>query len=187
LGVRYNRGDADGAWLSLYGRLTLARKQRVFRSGGDESLNQYIGEFESDAVIPLRSVLHVRNSLVYSGVESNERVVPLPELFYLGGARTLRGYKENQFSGRRVAAARTELLLGKTRTENAYLFGDVGYVFRETLTPDDTVDRDELVRVGYGFGLRTRSRLGNVDLSFGIGRKLSLQQTKVHVLLEQRF
>ncbi len=187
LGVRYDRGDIDGAWLSLHGRLTVARKQRVLRSGGDESLNQYIGELETDAVIPLRSILHLRNALVYRGVESDERIVPLPELFYIGGARTLRGYKENQFSGRRVATARTELLLGRTRSENAYLFSDVGYVFRETLTPDGNVDRDELVRAGYGFGLRTRSRLGNVDLSFGVGRKLSLEQTKVHVLLEQRF
>jgi outer membrane protein assembly factor BamA len=188
LGVRLRRDVADARWRgSVYTRLSVARKQRVLREGGDESLTQYIGEVESRVSVRLRPILHVRNELTYRGLESDERVVPLSELFYVGGARTLRGYKENQFSGRRAATARTELLLGRTRAENVYVFGDVGYVFRETLNPDDEVERDEIVRAGYGFGLRTRSRLGNVDLSFGVGEKLSLQQTKVHVLLEQNF
>lgn len=188
LGVRLRSEAAERRWnAGVYTRLSVARKRRILREGGDESLTQYIGEVETEASVRLRPVLHVRNELVYRGLESDERTVPLSELFYIGGARTLRGYKENQFSGRRVATARTELLLGRTRTENVYLFGDVGYVLRETFTPDDVVDRSEIVRAGYGFGLRTGSRLGNVDLSFGVGEKLSLQQTKVHVLLQQSF
>jgi outer membrane protein assembly factor BamA len=178
---------APGNAVSVRVRIGVAWKQRILRGGGDESLNQYIPEVETNVALRLRPVLHLQNTLVYRGLESNERVVPLSEVFYIGGARTLRGYKENQFNGRRVATARTELLLGRTRNENVYLFADVGYVLREALTPDDTVDREEIVRAGYGFGLRTGSRLGNVDLSFGVGEKLSLQQTKVHVLLVQSF
>lgn len=186
LGLRLRGGGPEGgAW--MYTRFTLAEKRRILRGGGDERLEQYITEVETDAIVRLRPVLLLHNALVYRGLESDERIVPLSERFYIGGARTLRGYKENQFNGRRVATARTEILLGRTRDENVYLFGDVGYVLRETLTPDDTVVRDEIVRAGYGFGLRTRSLLGNVDLSFGVGEKLSLQQTKVHVLLEQNF
>jgi outer membrane translocation and assembly module TamA len=41
--------------------------------------------------------------------------------------------------------------------------------------------------VGYGFGVRSRSRVGTIDLSFAIGETFSLQQTKIHVLLEQNF
>jgi outer membrane protein insertion porin family len=186
LGARYLGGGADAS-LGVKGRFTLARKKRIPREGDPESLNQYITEVETDAVVRVGPVLHLRNALRYRGLESNEKTVPLSELFYIGGARTLRGYKENQFSGRRTATAQTELLLGRTRSENVYVFGDVGYVLRESLLPDGGVDRSELVRAGYGFGLRTQSRLGNVDLSFGVGEKLSLRQTKVHVLLEQSF
>jgi outer membrane protein insertion porin family len=184
LGARLQRDVAGARWRA---GVSVARKRRILRDGGDESLTQHIGEVETDVTVRLRDVLHIRNELVYRGLESSERIVPLSELFYIGGARTLRGYKENQFSGRRIATARTELLLGRTRAENVYLFGDVGYVLRETLTAADVVERSENVRAGYGFGLRTRSRLGNVELSFGVGEKLSLQQTKVHVLLEQSF
>jgi outer membrane protein assembly factor BamA len=187
LGARYRRGVIDGNVFSARARMGVAWKRRVLREGGDESLNQYIPEVEVEAAVRLRPVIHARTALVYRGLESSERIVPLSEVFYIGGARTLRGYKESQFNGRRVATARNELLLGRTRVENVYLFADVGYVLRETLTAADTVDRDEIVRAGYGFGLRTASRLGNVDLSFGVGEKLSLQQTKVHVLLVQSF
>ena len=40
---------------------------------------------------------------------------------------------------------------------------------------------------GFGFGVRSASRLGRIDLSFAVSDGLSLQQTKVHVLLEQNF
>jgi outer membrane protein assembly factor BamA len=186
-GLGIHRGGTRGNSLAALTRATVARKRRIARDGPDETLSQYIFEVETDAVVSLRPVLYLRNALVYRGLESNEDIVPLSERFYVGGARTLRGYKENQFNGRRVATARTELLLGRSRNENVYLFTDVGYILRETLTPEGRVDRDELVKTGYGFGLRTRSRVGNVELSFGVGEKLSLKQTKVHVLLEQSF
>jgi outer membrane protein assembly factor BamA len=187
LGVRFHRGGASGHSMDVLTRFTVARKRKVFRDRPDQTLAQYIAEVETDVVVALGRVLRARNALVYRGLESNEDVVPLSERFYIGGARTLRGYKENQFNGRRVATARTELLLGRTRAENVYVFGDVGYVLRENLTAQGNVERDEIVRAGYGFGLRTGSPLGNVDLSFGVGEKPSLQQTKVHVLLEQSF
>jgi outer membrane protein assembly factor BamA len=186
-GVGVHRGGTRGSSLAVLARATVARKRRIAREGPDETLSQYIAEVETDAVLSLRPILHLRNALVYRGLESDEDVVPLSERFYIGGARTLRGYKENQFNGRRVATARTELLLGRSRNENVYLFADVGYALRETPTPEGRVDREELVKTGYGFGLRTRSRVGNVELSFGVGEKLSLKQTKVHVLLEQSF
>ena len=46
---------------------------------------------------------------------------------------------------------------------------------------------DAIGLLGYGFGVRSASPLGRIDLSFAVSDDLSLEQTKVHVLLEQNF
>jgi outer membrane protein insertion porin family len=120
-------------------------------------------------------------------IESKEDLVPVSEQYTLGGAATLRGYRENQFHSRRVAYSRSELLLGRSRSENAYLFADGGYFLDENVSPAGAVISNDRFRFGYGFGLRTASRVGNIDISFGVGEKLSLQQTKVHVILNRSF
>jgi hemolysin activation/secretion protein len=124
---------------------------------------------------------------VAQSLESDEDVVPLPEQFYLGGARTVRGYREDQFHGRRVGYARNELRLGRTPREGFYIFTDAGYVLQPTTAADGTPSQDGLGLLGHGFGIRSASRLGRIDLSFAVSGEFSLEQTKVHVLLEQNF
>jgi len=190
VGASFLRGNKRrrGGFADLKARGTFAHKQNTFRdTDSTETLNQYIIEFEGESTVPLWSNLMLRFVPVYRGIESNERIVPISEQFFVGGARTLRGYKENQFHGRRIATLRNEILLGPSRWENLYALADLGYIWQETLLPDDQVDKEELWRVGYGFGVRTRSPVGNIDLSFAVGERLSLTQTKVHVFLEQNF
>jgi outer membrane protein assembly factor BamA len=168
-------------------RFTLARKTSYYRDTDDtESLNQYILEFEGDGSVGLLRSLSLYLGLVYRGLESDEETVPLSEQFYIGGARTLRGYRENQFHGPRVATTRTELRVGSTADENLFLFVDTGYVEQRLEVPEGVVGTD-IFKVGYGFGLRTRSQVGVIGLSFGLGEEVSLGQAKVHILLEQNF
>jgi outer membrane protein assembly factor BamA len=150
-------------------------------------VSQYIFEARLGVTTDLTRNSHGAVEIVYRGIESDEEYVPLSEQFYVGGAGTVRGYRENQFHGRRVGYARSELRLGKSRRENAYLFVDAGYVLEETQDADGLVAAGEEYPIGYGFGLRTESRVGNIDISFGVGEELSLQQTKVHVILNRRF
>lgn len=187
-GVSLARGSAKRkAYFKAGLRLTLARKTRYLRGAPDgETIAQYVVEFHGEGSVRLRPIVRAGFVLQYKGLESNETVLPISERFYIGGARTLRGYKENQFNGRRVATLRSELRLGRRPKENVYVFTDAGFVAREKSDDGDVV-REDVFKAGYGFGLRTRSRVGNVDLSFGVGDKLSLQQTKVHVFLEQNF
>lgn len=180
-GSRSRTGFAE-----IVARATYARKTNYPREGGGtESVTQLIGEVEGEATTSVATNLHLRFAPVFRTLESREATVPLSEQFYIGGARTLRGYRENQFHGRRVATMASELLVGPGRWENGYLFVDVGYVRQEGVEPG--APAADLWRAGYGFGLRTASAVGNIDLSFAVGEKPSLQQTKVHVLLEQRF
>ena len=184
--LRGNRRHTD--FFNLDARFTWARKHNTWREpDSTASLNQYIFEAEGEATASFGRLLHGRMAGVYRGLESDETFVPLSEQFYIGGARTLRGYKENQFHGRRVATLSTELLVGPGRWENGYVFVDAGYVLQETRQADGTILSNNTFPVGFGFGLRTESTVGNIDLSFAVDDELSLRQTKVHVLLEQNF
>jgi hypothetical protein len=166
---------------------TIARKKSYGRDTDETiSINQYILEFDGEGSLGLPRSTAFFLELVYKGLESVEDVVPLSEQYYVGGARTLRGYRENQFHGRRVALARAEFRIGGSPQENLYVFVDNGYILQETLA-ENRVVREDLFKTGYGFGLRTRSQVGVVGLSFGLGEEVSLGQAKVHILLEQNF
>jgi outer membrane protein assembly factor BamA len=181
--------DRKHAFADVEARVTLARKRSYFRDdGGAIATNQYILEFEGEGSVGLMRALSLYLGLAYRGLQSNEALVPLSEQFYIGGARTLRGYRENQFHGRRVGTSRTELRLGSSPRENVFLFVDTGYVLQETFDANaDHVVRRDTFKTGYGFGLRSRSQLGVIGLSFGFGDEVSLGRAKVHILLEQNF
>jgi hypothetical protein len=166
---------------------TAARKRSYARDTDEtETVNQYILAFDGEGSVRLMRSTAFFLELIYNGLESAEDILPLSEQYYVGGARTLRGYRENQFHGRRVALARAELRIGGSSQENLYVFVDNGYIFRETQT-DTGIVAEDLFKTGYGFGLRTRSQVGVVGLSFGLGDDVSLGQAKVHILLEQNF
>ena len=185
------RGDARRqTFADIETRFTLARKKNHFREDeGVWSINQYIVEVEGEGSVGLARALSLYLGIAYRGLESDEAVIPLSEQFYVGGARTLRGYRENQFHGRRVGTTRTELRLGSAPGENLFLFVDTGYILQEPAAGAGTefVASTDVFKAGYGFGLRTRSQVGVIGLSFGIGDEVSFGQAKVHILLEQNF
>jgi outer membrane protein assembly factor BamA len=189
--VSLTRGDVRrNTFGDIETRLTLARKRSYFRDDAESlGVNQYIVEINAEGSAGLSERLSLYLGLSYRGLESDEPLVPVSEQFYIGGARTLRGYRENQFHGRRAGFSRAEMRLGSTSRENLYLFFDTGYVLQESpAAPEaDLVLRNDLLKYGYGFGLRTHSQVGVIGLSFGFGDEVSLGRAKVHILLEQNF
>jgi outer membrane protein assembly factor BamA len=77
--------------------------------------------------------------------------------------------------------------VGKSNRENGYLFVDGGYVLEESMSAAGDLSKNDEYPVGYGFGLRTESKVGNIDISFGVGDEISLRATKVHVILNRSF
>jgi hypothetical protein len=43
------------------------------------------------------------------------------------------------------------------------------------------------VKNGFGFGLRSSSKLGTVEMSFGVGERLALEETRIHISLIESF
>jgi len=181
--------DRAGSYLRLAGGVTFAFKHNSYRddNSGPGDVRQTIYDGTAGMMIPAWRNLHVAIDGRLEWLDSDEQDVPLSEQFYVGGARTVRGYRESQFHGRRVAYARNELRLGRSVKDGFYAFVDAGYVRQETPQSDGTTLVDGTGLTGYGFGVRSLSRAGRLDLSFAVSDGLSLRQTKVHVILEQNF
>jgi outer membrane protein assembly factor BamA len=118
---------------------------------------------------------------------SNEPVVPFYDLDPVGGARSLRGYREGQFRAARWGVARAEFGVFPVRGGRAYAFVDQGLLYRPFLDatgrPVSTTD----YHLGGGLGLEAPSGLGLVSLSLGWGRGDGPLDGKLHVRLINRF
>ena len=108
--------------------------------------------------------------------------IPPTELFYLGGATTLRGYDEDWFSGPRRVYANLEYRFLVGPDSQLFVFTDLGAV---TLIEKPSIfDR---LRVGYGFGARLESEGGILRVNYGLAAGDSLLRGKIHVNLGASF
>lgn len=116
-------------------------------------------------------------------VTSNQGKIPLEDQFRFGGARTMRGYRENEFRGARVAWVNLEYRYLLGRRSRAFIFLDSGYYWREDIAHQAT----EGYRLGYGCGVRIETGLGVVGVDVGLGKGDSLLEAKLHVGLLNEF
>ena len=108
--------------------------------------------------------------------------IPPTELFYLGGANTLRGYDEDWFFGPRRVHANIEYRLLVGRTSQFFVFTDLGAV-----TQVDQPTVFDPLRVGYGFGMRLESKGGLLRMDYGLAEGRSALEGKIHVNLGTSF
>lgn len=121
---------------------------------------------------PVAHGLAIVGGLHFRAVEGR-RLSPY-DLIPLGGARSLRGYREEQFRGRRVLWTKLELRRGLGGGSFTFPFLDIGYVRGR-------------VRLGYGVGLRLETKVGLVGVDYGLSPGDGPLQGKVHLSLEGRF
>lgn len=108
------------------------------------------------------------------------------DLYRVGGANTLRGYREEQFAGTRFGWMNTELRYSLGRRTFAFLFYDFGYIYQ---SPDTDRGRDEFsaFRGGYGIGGRIETALGIMGVSYALGQGDGFADGKIHFGLINAF
>jgi outer membrane protein assembly factor BamA len=124
----------------------------------------------------LATALHGRQ------IKSNEKIIPLPDQFRLGGARSLRGYREDQFRGSNVAWTNLEWRYILSRRSRAFVFLDAGYH-----SSQGENGFNESYNIGYGFGVRLETGLGIMGIDYGLGKGDGIFNGKVHVGLVNEF
>jgi outer membrane protein assembly factor BamA len=175
---RYRLGltAEPGTWWRLRADLEGAMKTNDFIDGSSEDETQLIYYFESSAEAGFSGTQTFFARMAAHGIISSGDIT-LSEMFALGGAKTLRGYRENQFRAEKTGYINLEYRFGGE--SRIFLFDDVGTFFRE--------GEGWTVKNGFGFGIRSTSKAGIVELSFGMGDQISLNETKIHISLIENF
>ncbi len=96
---------------------------------------------------------------------------PKSDWEHIGGWRTLRGYRERQFAGCRVACASVEVRLVPKRGVHLFPFVDLGAY---------GTGSGWSLKLGYGVGVEYRYGAGAFSLSYGLGEGRSPKQGLVH-------
>lgn len=98
--------------------------------------------------------------------------LPFFEQFFLGGAESLRGYREDRFWGQNVVLGSVELRQPIARGLNGVLFMDIGTAwggpFRDVNILGFTQSSFQL-HGALGMGIRVRTPIGPLRLDFGFG------------------
>jgi outer membrane protein insertion porin family len=153
--------------------------KRVRDDGRSERAGTFTGEAYQFVPLAPRQVLALR--MRGQLLESTEEDVPFHELLVLGGARSLRGYREEQFHGTRTALGSIEYRLLLGRRARVIAFVDAGHWY---LGGANSARGTEL---GYGIGLRGDTRLGTISLDYGLGEGDGLLDGKLHAGLIREF
>lgn len=119
-------------------------------------------------------------------VSSDEPQVPTPDLVRVGGARTLRGYREEQFLGSQVAWGTLEARYWLGNLSRVAIFGDFGAISREMRREESKASVTTL-KAAYGFGLRMETGLGVWGIDYGIAGGTSPLNGQLHVSLLSLF
>jgi len=118
-------------------------------------------------------------ALTVSGRELSGAFFEASDLWRLGGTRSVRGYREDQFLGSRTAWTNFEYRLLITRRSYAFLFFDSGYYFRES-EPERGIAGIEDFIFGYGVGLTVETGIGLLGVSFAIAQGETFGEGKFH-------
>lgn len=117
---------------------------------------------------------------------SDEPEIPVSDLYKVGGARTLRGYREEQFLGSQVAWGSVEARYWLGPASRLALFGDFGIVVRDFRIADELLST-EIRRASYGAGLRLETGIGIWGVDYGIAGGTSPLNGQLHVSLLSLF
>ncbi|MCI0706968.1 MAG: BamA/TamA family outer membrane protein, partial [Ignavibacteriae bacterium] len=158
-------------------------KKRVLGQSTASSNTQRFGlDFEYYLSVVSRQVLaasvHAR--------EFRSGGMEISDLFRIGGANTLRGYREGQFLGSRIAWSNIEYRFLVSPRSFFYLFADAGYVSSPDLGATGSAAIDQ-TKVGYGAGLRVDTSLGLIGVSLALGEGDTFSTAKLHLRLVNEF
>ncbi|MFC1726424.1 BamA/TamA family outer membrane protein [candidate division KSB1 bacterium] len=132
--------------------------------------------FEAVKSVFSKSVLYMK--LYGSKITSSAGNIPLSQMYLLGGASSLRGYREEQFRTPYLAYSNLEYRYILDRYSRIYLFFDHGYF---------KLNNRFTQKSGFGFGFRIRSKIGIIGFDFAFSPDVSFNESKIHFRLINDF
>jgi outer membrane protein insertion porin family len=119
---------------------------------------------------------------------TDEKLIPPSEQFELGGPESVRGFREGEILGTRVAWVNLEYRFILDQTSRFHLFVDYGHFARISGSAvGNSIENISGEKLGYGMGLRVGSKAGLLGVDYGLGQGDSFNQGKIHFRLINRF
>ncbi len=125
-------------------------------------------------------------SIGLHGKEMRGDSFEVSDLYRLGGANTLRGYRESQFLGNRVFWSNLEYRFLLTKRSFFYPFLDTGYYLRNADEQRNILELSEF-KFGYGLGINIETALGILGVSYALGEGDGFSEGKIHFGLVNEF
>jgi outer membrane protein assembly factor BamA len=170
---------------SLYSaEWSTVRKNYRYSAENQSSLTRTVLGWEQYVPVSRSQVLAFL--LGYRRIDTGNRIPDPADKFWLGGASTIRGYRERAFPADKALLVTVEYRFLAGPSSRVFLFTDYGRLWNRERIADRTVDRSS-THVGYGFGLRLRSPGGTLGFDYGFGKGDSPGEGKLHVRLSTEF
>ena len=167
-------------------RIAWRNLARSYRFGAVRSHAIEQAEFDMDHFIPAFSNQALAVMIRYRRVTAPSSRLTAADRYWLGGANSIRGYREQSFPAVEAAWANLEYRLLQSGQSRVFVFFDYGYLIDREQT-GGVMRKMVLTRTGWGFGLRTAARVGLVGFDYALGRGDSWADGKLHVSLSNSF
>jgi outer membrane protein insertion porin family len=112
--------------------------------------------------------------------------IDLSDCFLIGGATTLRGYREGQFLGSKLVWLNNEYRFLVAPRSYFYGFVDAAYIMQPKNTPAGLEGGEER-KIGYGIGIRFDSAVGLLGVCIALGEGDTFSTAKLHFRLTNGF
>ena len=161
-------------------------KKSFDRIGTGERTNEFLQRIEVDLSWFQELLLRTIAALSVHGRQVSSSELDLSDFYRLGGANSLRGYREDQFLGTRLGWLNAEIHYSLGKKSYAFAFFDLGYVFQNA---DEAAHREQIAitRSGYGIGGRIETALGILGVSYALGQGDTFMTGKIHFGLVNDF
>jgi outer membrane protein assembly factor BamA len=187
LGIRYSKVDSPmnprrGVEASS-GFQRGTKQITTFRVAGADTLLQAEGLAQERLHVVARVYVPLSRRQVFAAGGEAEALLSSEydeaDLVRLGGAKSLRGYNEEQFAGRFVARGFVEYRMLLDRLSYVFAFADLGYV--ESVALAAPGDSRTNAYPGFGVGIQFDTSIGLMNATYGMNADDGPLNGKVHV------
>ena len=138
---------------------------------------------DAEIYVPTFKWQTVLFGLFWRQIKSNEKYISIADKYRMGGTSSLRGYREDEFLGEKIAWLNLEYRYLLAVRSRVFIFCDAGYFFSK----NEDSKLQEGYKFSYGFGMRIETRLGTVGIDYGLGEGRGLTSGLVHIGLMNKF
>ena len=168
----------------IYSRKNILGPARFISDKNNLTENYFKVESRAGVFVSVTPKMVTAFTLSFNDISGPD--LEISDLYKFGGAKSVRGYRLEQFSGDKIVWSNFEYRLLFSRDSYAFIFFDSGYYYNRIIRKQNLQDYKQFI-YGYGAGLNFPTGLGNMSVSFALGKGDSFSDGKLNFGIVNRF